>query len=178
MNNLRKRQKEEYIEKLKSLWGGYWRVCTVSLLAQTMCIVQVVIALKDRKVAMVNLFDWIMRLFLAHCIFNMIYSDFNSIETNYATKKCGLTGEIELKHILVQMWRMVITIIALIAISWYLITTDIEGEETNLDLVKDFTALMIIIEIDNMIQPLKNVSFEELNVHRAESLERRFLRYK
>jgi len=47
-----------------------------------------------------------------------------------------------------------------------------------MDLVMDFTALMIIIEIDNMVQPLKNVSFEELNVHRNESLRRRFLRYK
>jgi len=76
------------------------------------------------------------------------------------------------------MWRMVVTFAALIAITWYLMTTDEEGEESHMDLVMDFTALMIIIEIDNMVQPLKNIRFDELSVHRNESMRNRFLRYK
>ena len=67
------------------------------------------------------------------------------------------------------MWRMVVTFSALLTISWYLITTDESGEETHMILVMDFTALMIMIEIDNMVHPLKNVKFEELDVHRNET---------
>jgi len=59
-------------------------------------------------------------------------------------------------------------------------TTDAEGEETHLNLVMDFTALMIMIEIDNLVKPLKNIGYKELklNEHRNESFRRRFLRYR
>ena len=79
---------------------------------------------------------------------------------------------------MVQMWRMCVTFSSLIAISWYLISTEEDGEETHMDLVLDFTALIIIIEIDNMVHPIRNIKFDELNVHRNESLRRKFLRYK
>ena len=75
------------------------------------------------------------------------------------------------------MWRMTVTFAALIAITWYLMTTDEEGEESHMDLLMDFTKLMIIIEIDHMVQPLRNIRIDELNVHRNESLRRRVLRY-
>jgi len=73
---------------------------------------------------------------------------------------------------------MTITFCNLIAITWYLLTTEATGDESDLDLVKDFTALLIIIDIDTIIQPKISISFDELEVSRIETLEKRFLRYK
>ena len=43
-------------------------------------------------------------------------------------------------------------VIAAVVIPFFILTIDEEGEETGLDLVKDFTALMIMVEIDNMVK--------------------------
>ena len=75
------------------------------------------------------------------------------------------------------MWRMTITWSLLIAITWYLLTTEAGGDETNLDLVKDFTALVIIVEVDSIIKPLLSIDFDELDIYRTETLEKRFITY-
>ena len=36
-------------------------------------------------------------------------------------------------------------------ITWFIFTIDPDAEETALDLVKDFTSLVIIVEIDSML---------------------------
>ena len=48
-------------------------------------------------------------------------------------------------------FRFGYNIIAAFVIPFFILTIDEEGEETGLDLVKDFTALIIMIEIDNMV---------------------------
>ena len=48
-------------------------------------------------------------------------------------------------------FRFGYNIIAAVVIPFFILTIDEEGDETGLDLVKDFTALIIMIEIDNMV---------------------------
>jgi len=45
--------------------------------------------------------------------------------------------------------RLVITSCSALLISWYILTIDDKGEETVLDNLKDFTALFLLIELDN-----------------------------
>ena len=47
--------------------------------------------------------------------------------------------------------RLLISEWAMIIITYYIFTTDAANEETPLDQVKDFTALIIIIDIDNIL---------------------------
>jgi len=48
-------------------------------------------------------------------------------------------------------FRFFITLSSLFIISYFCFSIDKDGEETPLDLVKDFTALLIIIDVDNII---------------------------
>ena len=47
--------------------------------------------------------------------------------------------------------RAIISSWLMIMITYYIFTTDAENEETPLDQVKDFTALIIIVDIDNIL---------------------------
>ena len=59
-----------------------------------------------------------------------------------------------------SIYRELITHISLIVITWYLFTLDEDGEETELDQIKDFTALVIIVEIDNMLVGFSDITLE------------------
>ena len=52
------------------------------------------------------------------------------------------------------LFRTFITYSAMIFVPWYIITIDSEGEEDALDLIKDFAALVIIVDIDNLLSGL------------------------
>jgi len=47
----------------------------------------------------------------------------------------------------------------MIIMSWFIFTIDIEGEEDAVDLVKDFTALAIIVDIDSMILGFTDIKY-------------------
>ena len=71
--------------------------------------------------------------------------------------------------------REVITLASIIVITWYLFTIDAEGEETVLDQVKDFTALVIIVEIDNMLVGYSDIGLDDLGLeYKNKTLERKF----
>ena len=44
----------------------------------------------------------------------------------------------------------------------YIFTIDRHGEETALDLVKDFTALVLVINLENFLRTLVDVEVQEL----------------
>jgi len=48
-------------------------------------------------------------------------------------------------------FRMTVNIIIFLVVPYWLFTIDAEGEETAVDQVKDFTALMIIVDLDNIL---------------------------
>jgi len=59
-----------------------------------------------------------------------------------------------------SIYRELITHISLIVITLYLFTLDEDGEETELDQIKDFTALVIIVEIDNMLVGFSDITLD------------------
>jgi len=53
----------------------------------------------------------------------------------------------------------------MIMITYYIFTTDAENEETPLDQVKDFTALIIIVDIDNiLLNEFVDVQISDINL--------------
>jgi len=63
-------------------------------------------------------------------------------------------------------------------ITWYLFTIDKEGEENVLDQIKDFTALVIVVEIDNVLVGFSDIRIEELDLkYKERTLEEKFDRY-
>jgi len=66
----------------------------------------------------------------------------------------GLTGEFSFwtgLRIVIARLRALITLASIVIITWFIFTIDPDAEETALDLVKDFTSLVIIVEIDEML---------------------------
>ena len=49
-------------------------------------------------------------------------------------------------------------------ITYYLFTIDSEGEENVLDQIKDFAALVVVIEIDNMLLGFSDTNIDDLNL--------------
>ena len=50
----------------------------------------------------------------------------------------------------------------MLLLSWIIFSIDPDGEENELDVVKDFTALVIVVEIDNIIIGFSDIQFSEL----------------
>lgn len=67
-----------------------------------------------------------------------------------------------MQQILVGQYRIAYNFLALYFIPYFIFTIDKNGTETGFDLVKDFTALLILIEIDNMLLSSKLDSVEDL----------------
>ena len=150
-------------------------VCFVSLIAQLLALFQVIGSLSERVIALSNIPDYIARISFTICIYLIIGADFKSIKVNHAAKICGLAGHNSFLDDFVYYFRTFISKGALILITWYLVTIEPNGSEDNLDLVKDFTALVIIVEIDNMITPENAVEFDDLQVHNEdETVEEKF----
>jgi len=57
-----------------------------------------------------------------------------------------------------------ISVVTLVILSFYLFTTDVNNEEGILDQVKDFTALVIIVDIDNMLVGYTDTKKDELEL--------------
>jgi len=66
-------------------------------------------------------------------------------------------------RMMVSNCRILITLSAMVIISWFIYTIDTGGEEDALDLVKDFTALAIIVEIDSMILGFTDIKYVEID---------------
>ena len=68
----------------------------------------------------------------------------------------------------------------MLCITYYNFTIDEEGTETSLDLVQNFTSLIIIIEIDNLLLGYFHLQFEDLDLKqfiKDEELHVKFDRY-
>lgn len=74
--------------------------------------------------------------------------------------------------------RQAVNMAALIAITIFVITTDEDGDETVTDQIKDFTALVIIVEIDNMLAVCSRYTYEQLQLQYSTcTLGTKFNRY-
>ena len=65
--------------------------------------------------------------------------------------------------------RQLVSCLALICMTYYNFTIDLEGSESSLDLVQNFTSLVIIIEIDNFLVGYLNLQFEDLELDKMKN---------
>jgi len=137
-----------------------------------------------RKFALSSWFNWLLRLCFTAVIFKCLENDFEAIKSDRAVFECGLTvkglktGTKKMYSYFKSIYRELITHMSLIVITWYLFTSDAEGQETVLDQVKDFTALVIIVEIDNMLVGFSDICLDQLDIkYKERTLEEKFTRY-
>ena len=78
-----------------------------------------------------------------------------------------------------SMVRQIITLMSWVVLSYFIFTIDEDGEETVLDQVKDFTALVIIVEIDNMVVGYSDTKTDDLDLYKFKDwpLEEKFNLY-
>ena len=106
----------------------------------------------------------ILRVFLTLCIHVIIKIDNKSVLAYHSLIKVGSFGISNLKR-----WKFVLLVrwalnnLLAVMISYFIFTIDQDGQETCLDQVKDFTALLILIEIDNLVKFDNPVSNFDLN---------------
>ena len=103
----------------------------------------------DRKIALMNTDNWILRLSFAVCIYKIIENDYQSIQCAQALFHCGLSRNTiswrSMIYYTKSFIRQFITCFALIVINWYIFTIDDGGSESVLDQIKDFASLVVIV---------------------------------
>ena len=146
-----------------------------------MCIMYVTKMIGMRKLALDNWLNWLLRICFALIIQKCLQNDLESIKAERAMFECGLSlktidrNPMYMLNYCKSVMREVITLASIIVITWYLFTIDAEGEETVLDQVKDFTALVIIVEIDNMLVGYSDIGLDDLGLeYKNKTLERKF----
>ena len=58
----------------------------------------------------------------------------------------------------------------MIVIPYYIFTIDYEATEDAVNQVKDFTALVILIDLDNTLAPTAGINFEKMEIFEHKSL--------
>ena len=66
---------------------------------------------------------------------------------------------------------MTLSILIIFIIPYYIFTIDADENETRVDQVKDFTALIILIDLDNTLAPTAGVNFDKLGIFEHHSLK-------
>ena len=81
-------------------------------------------------------------------------NDLHSVFVSFSMIQAGLLGKDgwrPLFRLITLTSRFIITLLSLCIVSYFCFSIDDKAEEDKLDLVKDFTALLIIIDVDNII---------------------------
>lgn len=121
--------------------------------------------LLHRKIALLGWFDWLARIIFSLIVLMNIYSDLKPIKYSRGLYQLHLHGNdfADFAPCMARCcFRFGYNMIAAVVIPFFILTIDEGGEETGLDLVKDFTALIIMVEIDNMVT---SSSIENLAYH-------------
>ena len=64
-------------------------------------------------------------------------------------------------------FRIFFNTMLLIIIPLFIFTIDLDGEESAIDLIKDFTALYILAEMDNQIKDTNSNLKEQISVNKS-----------
>lgn len=99
------------------------------------------------------------RMMFMIIILRIIRSDTTSVWQSIAINRLKLdaAGKKKLSQIYLTMFnvpRYILNLASGAVICMHTLTIDGQGEETGFDLVKDFTALVIILEIDNVVSSI------------------------
>jgi len=152
-----------------------------------------------RKIALMPWHEWCLRVLLSITVEFILYKDVISIKRNRAMVNCGLKypyspnydhltcqgrygniAKVSSKDYMYMLFRFIITCGAMVFVPWYIFTIDENGEESALDQVKDFTALVIIVDIDNLLSGLFDLKYklrEGPSELKKSKLAQRFKRY-
>ena len=141
---------------LKNQEGYAINIAILCALGQFMSLLYVLHeVLLHRKIVILGWYDWLARIIFSLIVLMNIENDTKPIAYSRSLYQLHLHGT-EFTDFAPCMARCCLrfgyNVIAAVVIPFFILTIDEEGEETGLDLVKDFTALMIMVEIDNMVK--------------------------
>ena len=119
-----------------------------------MCLVYVFkIIWNERKFHLNSIENWFLRIGFSVCIYKICSNDLYSVEVIRSISDCGLyrnkNNTILIFIYMVNSLRVYISCLSTIAITIFIWSIDKDGYENVLDQIKDFTALVIIIQIDD-----------------------------
>ena len=120
--------------------------------------------------------NWLLRLCLSASTYYLLRNQMGYITRDRAVYDCGLlhpyvsnpvgsgggTKPVKSFAYALTALRQLVTCAAIIIFNVYIFTVDHHGEETSLDLLKDFAALVILIHIGHFMRNAVNVEAEEL----------------
>jgi len=129
-----------------------------------------------RKIAMMEWNNWLLRLCLSGATQYLLSDQKMHIDIDRAVYECGLLypyifnpvtdqnrkNKIKQFAYIQTCLRYVVACSGIIIFNVYIFTIDEHGEETSLDLLKDFTALVILIKIGNFLRNAVDIEVEEL----------------
>jgi len=149
----------------------------VSLVTQMLSICVVIHGMKQRRFVLDHLAGWILRIGFLMCVWRLVTADKKSLLINRAAyflvRRKADTAWQRFKNWILKLenaFRMTFSLILVFVIPYYLFTIDDDGEETRVDQVKDFTALIILIDLDNTLAPTAGVNFDKLAIFDHHSL--------
>ena len=113
----------------------------------------------ERKIPVMGWCLYAARMMFMIIILRIISSDTTSVWQSIAINRLKLdaAGKKKLSQIYLTMFnvpRYILNLASGAVICMHTLTIDGQGEETGFDLVKDFTALVIILEIDNVVSSI------------------------
>jgi len=138
----------------------------------------VIHGMQHRRFVLDHLAGWILRIGFLLCVWRLVTADKKSLLINRAAffliKRGEGTQYSAFQNALLKfenMFRMTLSILIIFIIPYYIFTIDDDGEESRVDQVKDFTALIILIDLDNTLAPTAGVNFDKLGIFNHHSVK-------
>ena len=109
-----------------------------------------------------------MRFCCSLCTYFMCATDLESCKIEkamfYSGPNLTFANKRSVKILLMNLFRQLVSSISLLCMTYYNFTIDLEGTETSLSFIQNFTSLVIIIEIDNILVGYLHQTFEQLEL--------------
>lgn len=126
--------------------------CIIVLISQIMAIYYIFNTVThDRKFGLYSIGRIVLRFLFTFILLFQINADKNSINIQFAYIQSGALGKRIKFYYFLYCARLFLTNACVPILFLFVLTIDKDEEETTFDVVKDFTSLLVLLEIDNYV---------------------------
>ena len=116
----------------------------------------------SRKIALVAVSNWMLRLFLSFIITFAVWDKTRRANAESAVFRCGFhsnrhIGQIRIFSYLMTTIRHSVTYFAMFSTIIYLFTIDSRGKEQGTDTIVNFGAMLVMLQMDDLLKNVGNV---------------------
>ena len=159
------------------------RICVLTLITTSLALGSIFSELLNgsRKIILSSFENALLRICFASIVMFIAYRDFIQIMINTSVRYTGATSDFNnCRFIFVEsMVRIGVTTLALLTILFTIFSTPCDEFESIIDQTANFTALVILMEIDNILAEVFSKTIEKLDVDltvHQENIESEFKR--